>query len=58
MEQEKREQARNIGSGQVNDMNNPQNQQQGILSDQVRTTISIIKHFLNQNFFLNRIMKN
>jgi len=35
LEQEKREQARNIGSAQVVDVNNPQNQQQGILSDQV-----------------------
>jgi hypothetical protein len=35
LEQEKREQARNIGSTQVVDVNNPQNQQQSMLNEQV-----------------------
>jgi hypothetical protein len=39
LEQEKREQARNIGSAQVVDVNNPQNVQQGLLNDQVNSQI-------------------
>ena len=63
LEQEKREQARNIGSSQVVDVNNPQNQQQqqqGLLSDQVIIIKFIIikKNIYLIAFHCNRIMRN